>query len=253
MTRTGKIARLPREIRDRLNRRLQNGKPAKRLVAWLNSFPEVKAVLKAEFGSRSVSEQNLSEWKQGGYRDWLLQQEAIELIRHMDADSTELNQASKVPLTDLLAQRLSARYVLATKLLSQSNAGDDIDLKLLRDLCGDIVALRKGDHSAERLKIERERLDFERDQLRKLRDQEFWEWAREHRDEVCEGHFTPEERAQRMDLIRERLFGVAAERVPPTESTAEPIVPGQEPTAPAVESYQIKPDQTIQPPGPPSE
>ena len=27
MTRTGKIARLPREIREQLNRRLQNGEP----------------------------------------------------------------------------------------------------------------------------------------------------------------------------------------------------------------------------------
>jgi hypothetical protein len=33
MTRTGKIARLPREVREELNRRLQNGEQGKRLVA----------------------------------------------------------------------------------------------------------------------------------------------------------------------------------------------------------------------------
>jgi hypothetical protein len=35
--------------------------------------------------------------------------------------------------------------------------------RLLREMCGDIVELRKGDHSAERLKIERERLELEKE------------------------------------------------------------------------------------------
>jgi hypothetical protein len=33
-------------------------------------------------------------------------------------------------------------------------------------MCGDIVELRKGDHSAERLQIERERLKLERRRLK---------------------------------------------------------------------------------------
>ena len=35
MTRNGKIARLPREIRDELNRRLDDGGQGKDLVEWL--------------------------------------------------------------------------------------------------------------------------------------------------------------------------------------------------------------------------
>src|SRR5277367_5921330 len=112
----------------------------------------------------------------------------------MDADADELNQASKARLTDLLAQRLAARYVIAAKTLSQSNAEGEIDLKILREFCGDIVALRKGDHSAERLKLERERLEFEREQLRELREEDFLEWARAHRDEICRGHKTNKEK-----------------------------------------------------------
>jgi len=207
MTRTGKIARLPREVRDQLNRRLSDGEQQSRLVDWLNSLPEVQAVLKADFDERPVSEQNLSEWKQGGYRDWVLQQEALDFVRHMDADADELNQASKVRLTDLLTQRLAARYVIAAQALGRPNEDGEIDLKLLRELCGDIVALRKGDHSAERLRLERERLDFERDQLRELREEEFREWAREHRDEVCEGYMIPEERNERINRVRRRVFG----------------------------------------------
>lgn len=42
----GKIARLPRDVRDQLNRRLENGEGGASLVAWLNSLPGVKKALK---------------------------------------------------------------------------------------------------------------------------------------------------------------------------------------------------------------
>ena len=45
MTRRGKIARLPRAVREELNRRLLNGETGARLVAWLNGHPETKRVL----------------------------------------------------------------------------------------------------------------------------------------------------------------------------------------------------------------
>ena len=66
MTRNGKIARLPREIRDRLNERIRDGEPGTKLVPWLNSILEVQEVLEAYFSERPITEQNLSEWKQGG-------------------------------------------------------------------------------------------------------------------------------------------------------------------------------------------
>src|SRR5260370_12369239 len=70
MARFGKIGGLPLDIREQLNRRLQDGEIGKDLVVWLNSVPEVQAVLKAEFGDRPVNEPNLSDWRTGGYEDW---------------------------------------------------------------------------------------------------------------------------------------------------------------------------------------
>ena len=78
MTRTGKIARLPREVRDQLNRRLCDGEPGSQLDIWLNALPESQAVLAREFAGRPISEQNLSEWKRGGYGDWLAKKERAE-------------------------------------------------------------------------------------------------------------------------------------------------------------------------------
>src|SRR6185503_19452644 len=94
ITRNGKIARLPKAVREELNRRLSDGEPGTDLVAWLNSLPEVQRVVTAEFGGRPVREQNLSEWKQGGYQDWSRQQEALELVRHLSTEAEDLKAAT---------------------------------------------------------------------------------------------------------------------------------------------------------------
>ncbi len=208
-TRTGKIARLPHHIRDQLNGRLYEGEPAKHLALWLNSLPEVQAILAAGFGAKPIRPQNLSEWKQGGYRDWLLQQEALELVRRLAEDAGELQaclhrgaasppeqpcleqsqssmpiphsppspatepqagenssprpvpQSSSCPadrprFTDLLALWLAARYALLTRTLTADEGPEQ--WRRLRELCADVVELRRGDQTAERLRLDRLRL-----------------------------------------------------------------------------------------------
>jgi hypothetical protein len=75
-TRRGKIARLPLAIREELNTRLRNGEVGKDLLLWLNGLAPVLEVLAAQFKGKPVAPCNLSEWKKGGYADWLLQQMA---------------------------------------------------------------------------------------------------------------------------------------------------------------------------------
>jgi hypothetical protein len=105
--RTGKIARLPREIRDQLNQRLLNGQPGQRLLAWLNALPEVQRILAADFDGSPINAPNLSHWKAGGYEeDWLTRRETLEQAR-------ELAAATDGKLTDHLATVLAARYAAA--------------------------------------------------------------------------------------------------------------------------------------------
>ena len=165
MTRTGKIARLPRHIRDQLNRRLCDGEPGSQIVIWLNSLPESQAVLAREFAGRAISEQNLSEWEQGGYRDWLARHDALAQVRELVADSQELTDATDGALAEHLATVLTARYAAALA-DCQGETTDEFRRKLrsLRGLCQDIVELRRGNHSAARLKIEQERLARDRQQ-----------------------------------------------------------------------------------------
>jgi hypothetical protein len=66
LTRNGKIARLPKVIREELNQRLDNGEQGGPLLKWLNSLPKVLALMTAEFGGKPVNKQSLSEWRRGG-------------------------------------------------------------------------------------------------------------------------------------------------------------------------------------------
>jgi hypothetical protein len=227
-TRHGKIARLPKAVRAELNRRIENGEPGKQLVVWLNALPEVQAVVAAEFGGKPVREQNLSEWKQGGYRDWVAQQEALELAERLGEDAAELGAADRPPLTDTLALWLAARYAVATRQVSAAEGAEG--WRRLREFCADIVELRRGDHSGARLKLERERLEREREKTEEEVVAQFERWAEnpEVRDWICQAWINPEEQKRRLRAI----FGIVPGETPPSTQDATP------------ESHPIKPDQT---------
>ena len=79
-----------------------------------------------------------------------------EHIRELLAEIADLKKAGADALTDTLAHWLTAHYVAAAKSVARKAGTKGMDLKTLRGLIADVVALRRGDHSAERLVIERE-------------------------------------------------------------------------------------------------
>ena len=112
MKRTGKIARLPHQLRDQLNQRLHNGEPGVDLIQWLNSLPEVQALLAEHFNGVPISPQNLSEWNNGGFLDWLTTQELLEDAREFAANTAELPGFTDGHLADCLAHAITARYAV---------------------------------------------------------------------------------------------------------------------------------------------
>ena len=169
MTRDCKIASLPQAIREQINRRLQNGEAAKEIAEWVNTQSEVKALTAAEFEGAPIVEADAVSWKLGGYRHWEEQQEALEAAVQFGEDAAEIAQAAGGPLADPLALWLTARIAVALR--EPASGGKDAagQLQRLRQLVGDLVALRKGDQSAQWLSIEREKLDSE---LRKFEEEE---------------------------------------------------------------------------------
>ncbi len=66
----GKIGHLPSQIREQLNHALCEGIPGNRLVDWLNSLPEVQAILVNDFDGRPITTQNLAKWCKTGLKSW---------------------------------------------------------------------------------------------------------------------------------------------------------------------------------------
>jgi hypothetical protein len=227
LTHNGKIGRLPKAVQEQLNRRIQNGEKGRGLVDWLNSLPEVQAVLTADFEGKPIRQQNLSQWRKHGYTQWLWRQEALEMTREMAAENGELQPEGAPPLTDQMTQWVAVRYLMAVRKLVEKSAGGEPDLKLLREFCQDVVALRRGDHSGARLKMEQERSEREREKTEEEVFAHFERWAKNPavRDLFHGESVSEEEKVRRM----RELFGLAPQPPEPPEPPEEPppTAPGQ--------------------------
>src|SRR6266568_3622712 len=155
-TRTGKIARLPHSIREQLNLRLQNNERGKSILKWLNGLPEVQAVLKEHFKGKPIGLQNLTEWKQGGFNDWQIRQDALQLAGSLDDEHSLGDKALASAFSEKLARWLILRFAAAAQNLPASEPNPRVQWARLRELCADVARLRRGDLYAQHLGIQRD-------------------------------------------------------------------------------------------------
>jgi hypothetical protein len=161
-THIGKIGRLPRDTRHILGERIEDGIPNKELVAWLNGLPVVKDVLALRFGGRAITEQNLSEWKQTGHKEWVRREErralALQLTEQREEMEMEPEESvAEKEISDRLGRELALEMArLAMELVDMEGS---IEERWNR-LCGvyrEVAQMRRDDHRAERIRIQRER------------------------------------------------------------------------------------------------
>ena len=201
----GKIARLPRDLREDLNRRLQNEESPKDLVEWLNGLPEVQSLLTAEFGGRFITRQNLYDWRQYGFRDWQMRQSARDFLLNLDEEESggrlaceqavsgqpwegrttgcaTAPAAQSLPLAGSVTEKLSLwvalRYAAAAQALPASDDKPEAELRRLREFCRDVVALRRADIGAGRLSLEHAWLAAEQAKTEAEQEKRFWEWTK---------------------------------------------------------------------------
>ena len=148
MTRKGKIARLPDSIREQLNQRLQDGHDAKSLIAWLSPIPDVQSVLQAHFKGRPINAVNLTEWRQGGFREWQRQLLALQLVKKLDDEH----------FTGAMTARLACFFAVSAQAMVSREEDSRTRWLRLRELGVQLTRLRRSDLSSERISLERERL-----------------------------------------------------------------------------------------------
>ena len=155
MKRRGKIARLPREIRQELNERLQEEEVATSLAEWLNGLPEVQAILKADFEGAPISEQNISEWRKGGYEEWVQRENALEVAVRLAQRAQELEAGDhRLSLSEALASWLMVRLAVATRELEKMEW--EKQWPMVTKMCANLAKLRRIEKEAKKERQARE-------------------------------------------------------------------------------------------------
>lgn len=183
MTRIGKIARMFRPIREQLNRRMQDGEPGKELLDWLNALPKVQQVLAAQFGGRAISKQNLSEWKQGGYRDWERAEETRLRVSRLVDEAEELAESGNDdPLSERLAAVLVAELAGAIGALREESMPAAEHWRRLRELLRELAQVRRDGYRKAKLRIDQERWEWDSERLER---EEHEHEIKEMKDKLC--------------------------------------------------------------------
>ncbi len=159
--RNGKIAKLPKELRDLINRMLADRAGGSAIITAL-----------AERGI-SLNHENISNWKHGGYEDWLLEQDwQAEMIAQRESAAALLNTDDETKFQQAVIQLAVTQIFQALKKgqLNNDPANYTRLLNALSRLAREAFVMKKyRDYCAKTQVAELKQLDTNRD----LSDKEY--------------------------------------------------------------------------------
>ena len=217
MARQGKIARLPHALREGVNSRLLNGEPSGKVLAWLNAEPGAVLVWDLYFEGAGANPQNLSEWRAGGYREWLQRHERVENLKTLSTFALDLSKAG-TNIADGTAAIIGGQILEALEQagnLLVTGGRDDADkdpLDGLAKIAAAVASLQKAGVAKEKLGLDKQRV-AQKDRALDLDDRKF---QTQTISKFMEFAKTPEARAildsgaskhVQMDKLRELMFG----------------------------------------------
>ncbi len=205
MTNIGKIASLSPELREQVNERLDRAEPAEAILTWLNTRLEVQHLIATQYNHNPISKQNLSEYKQNTFRAWRLRRDAVRFAENLKADRLALREhdAEAESISDELAHWTAIRYqAMAQAATADADDNPQAEFERLRKFAADVLALRRSDRLAARVKIEQERLELRQEMA-------------VYNDQIADPNPPPPKPYQPypspLDLARWRVFGDAVE------------------------------------------
>jgi hypothetical protein len=164
---TGKIARLPDELREQINQRLLDGQGDPEILPWLNELPAVKTVLAAKFKGEPITKQNMTNWRQIGYQRWL-REKRVASTKDLGQYAASLTEAGAGRLAPAAAAVASGKILefLDTTEAAQTDPNNIVKCAAAASL------LLKMEQNNDRLKIAHQRLRQQEIALRLKRDKQ---------------------------------------------------------------------------------
>jgi hypothetical protein len=217
-SRKGKIASLPAQIREEVNQRLHNGEQAPQILPWLNSNADVLRVLDDRWGEEPVTANNLSEWRRGGFKDWLARNDRVHAIRTLSGYSLELAKASGGNISEGAAAVAGGRILeLIERAADAEGAATDKDgnpVFELGTLIESLVSLRSAEIQQKRtdqrdivLQQRDRQLALEETKFRRQTAELFLEFYEDEKArEIAESNRPPDVKVQDMVQV---MFGEA--------------------------------------------
>lgn len=161
--RRSKIARLPWELRNRACALIADGRPAREVCALVNATGALSSQ-----GLAPLTEQNVSEWRAGGQKDWERSRAAADRLSRLNEQSMHLVEASGGDPSAVGSRILAGRIAEMLEGLEDGDA-----LPLARALS----SLRQAEAAAARIELERRRADHADEALALEREKFRWQAA----------------------------------------------------------------------------
>jgi hypothetical protein len=207
VTRKGKIAQLPFALRELLNQRLRDGQLAPKILPWLNGAAGLR-------GRGCINDGNISEWRQGGYQDWLAGQEQVEKTRRLAEHCLRIAEAGgsamALPASIAGAQLMEVLEGLDPETLKAA-VGDDPEnwlktLEILARLQRSKADERMADQGEKKLEQNARKLSLAEQTLQLKTCELFLEWyANKRAAEIAENQALKPD--VKIAQLRELMFG----------------------------------------------
>ncbi|HWB04235.1 MAG TPA: hypothetical protein VG796_14500 [Verrucomicrobiales bacterium] len=94
--------------------------PARILAEWLNSLPEVQQILRDSFDGNPINEQNLCNWRNGGFQEWQTRREFLERLQLFSESAADIESAA-TGMADYAASLLSVHFATAMEAFSSGS------------------------------------------------------------------------------------------------------------------------------------
>lgn len=151
-----KIGRLPFAVRNELCERIRDGATAASLCTWLNKHPAYKAT-----GAARVNAQNITDWRNTGYKDWLFDNQRAHNLRKYAETAHHIATATGGDPAAVGARILTARLLDMFEAAEEGTA---------LELSNAVAKLRKGENDAQKLALDTEKTQLARESLKLEKD-----------------------------------------------------------------------------------
>lgn len=160
MARQGKIARLPHALREEVNSRLLNGETSGVILAWLNAHKDAIRIWDQYFEGSPATAQNLSEWRLGGFKEWLSRKERADDLKTLSTFALDLAKSGG-NIADGAAAILSGHILEALETFGNvvvTGGKEDAD----KDPAEGLAAMAKAVSSLQKSQVAREKLTLDK-------------------------------------------------------------------------------------------